>query len=139
MMTENEPLRPVSNLLLVRTPDLWWWAEDDDPINHLDLSIWAYHALVDAGVYRVAGVRDLDMESFAATRGVGTKIVGEVSLLRDVLRYRARAASPERAAFEANLPRNRIPLAWQTMLKDDRVESLGLSKRAREALAGAAT
>ncbi len=134
-MSRNEPL------LLVRTEDSWWRAGDATDVEKLDLSMRAGHALFDAGVRRVADVRDLDLERFAGRRGVGARTVEEIALLRDVVRYRARAPSPDRAAFEAALPRNRIPPSWQTVLEDDRVEALGLSKRARGALAaaGAAT
>ncbi len=134
-------LMPSSNLLLVRTESSWWRVSGDAHVDHLDLSMRAYHALLQAGHCRVADVRDLDLERFTGQRGVGPGTVEEIALLRDVLRYRARVPSPDRAAFEAALPRNRIPASWQTVLKGDRVETLGLSKRARSALAaaGAAT
>ncbi len=128
-------------LLLVRTESSWWRAAEDTNLDCLDLSMRAYNALLDAGACRAADVHDLDLVRFADRRQVGTRIVEEVALLRDVLRHRARVPSPDRAAFEAALPRNRIPPSWQTVLEDDRVEALGLSKRARGALAaaGAAT
>ncbi len=110
----------------------------DDPVSHLQLSAKARNAVrFAAGIRRVDEVRDLDLARFAGDRGVGRRIAAEIALLRDVLRYRCRVPSPDRAAFEADLPRNRIPPAWQTVLEDARLDTLGLSKRAGAALATA--
>ncbi len=110
----------------------------DDPVSDLDLSAKARNAVrFAASVRRVAEIRDLDLERLAGGPGVGRRITAEIALLRDVLRYRCRAPSPDRAAFEADLPRNRIPPAWRTVLEDDRLDTLGLSKRAGAALAAA--
>ncbi len=84
-----------------------------------------------SNLYRAAEVRDLDLDLLAGRRGLGRRTVEEIALLRGVLRYRSRSPAPDRAAFEAALPRNRIPLSWQIALKADRVETLDLSKRAR--------
>ncbi len=137
----REP-RPLTGLVLVKTPDSWWRAAIDDPISHLHLSTKARNAVRFAAyIRRVADVRDLDLERFAGEPGVGRRIAAEIALLRDVLRYRCRVPSPDRAAFEADLPRNRVAPAWQTVLEGDRLDTLGLGSRARAALttAGAVT
>ncbi len=133
---ESTP-RPASAIVLVRTRDHWWQVEESDPVTDLQLSMRVRRALHSANLYRAAEVRDLDLDLFAARRGLGWRTVEEIALLRGVLRYRSRSLAPDRAAFEAALPRNRIPLSWQIALKADGVESLDLSKRARDAVSAA--
>ncbi len=136
-MPAREP-RPLTGLVLVKTPDSWWRVAMDDPIGYPYLSTKARNVVRFATyIRRVVDVRDLDLERFAGDRGVGKSIAAEITLLRDVLRYRCRVPSPDRAAFEADLPRNRVPPAWQTVLEDDRLDTLGLGKRAGAALAAA--
>ena len=130
--------RSLDGLILERTPDSWWSVAMDDPVSDLALPGRTRNAVRLAGyIRRVADLRDLDLERFAREGGVGRNITAGMRLLRDVLRYRCRVASPDRTAFEAMLPRNRIPPAWQTMFLGDRLETLSVGKRAGDALADA--
>ncbi len=127
----------MSTYRRVRIVDSWWRAEAADSLRDLDLSLRTRRALTGANLHRVADLLDLDLDHFAARRGVGAKTVAEVAPVRDVVRYRLRTPTPDRAVCEAALPGNFVPAAWRTARRADSAGSLGLATRARGALSAA--